>query len=150
MKFLVLHHVSYRITVSIIGIAFLFMLNFGIFGRMFTQLTPSYRGGVVVLGLLLFYLIKFNKYAYVIEDGKLKIHAPLKIHTADLKDIKKVGLIEKIPVNIWLWHKYDVMTASLYFVWWSDKWVVLTMKDGQKIVVAPRRRNEFVKILEGK
>lgn|GEM_PF-6877811 len=90
MKFLVSHHVSYRITVSLVGIAFLFMLNFGIFGRMFTQLNSSYRGGVVILGFLLFYLIKFNKYSYVVEEGKLKIHAPLKIHTADLKDIKEV------------------------------------------------------------
>ena len=148
MKFLVLHHISYRITVSIIGISFLFMLNFGIFGRMFTQLTPSYRGGVVVLGLLLFYLIKFNKYSYIVEDWKLKIHAPLKIYKIDLKDIKNADFIEKISVNIWLGHKYDATTASLYFVWWSREGVVLTMKDGQRIVIAPRRREEFIRVIK--
>jgi len=86
----------------------------------------------------------------VVEEGKLKIHAPLKIHTADLKDIKEVWLIENISVNIWLWHKYDATTATLYFIWWSRDGVVLTMKDGQRIVVAPRRRDEFMKMLEGK
>ncbi len=80
----------------------------------------------------------------------MKIHTPLKLHTVNLTDIKDVKLVEDIPINIWVWHKYNPTTATFYFVAWTKQGVLLTMIDSQKIVVSPARRDKFIKELKRK
>ena len=142
-------NLSYRLITFFVWIMFLASLNFAIFAP-FMKYNVSFTEVILIITLwiLTYLLVKNMKYIYEISDWKLFIKTPRSKFNIPLSDIEKVGTIDNIPFYYRIWMKFDFLNRILYLCGYTNKWIILLLKDKwQQIVISPRKFDEFYKLL---
>ena len=134
----------YKYSTLTVWITFLVTLNFWVFGSFLYDLSWYYWFLVLVLGIATYYLLKYFQYKYEINNNQLKITTPHKQFDINIKEIENIEEISNISFIYWLWTKTDMITKTIYFLWWSENWIKLSLKDWRTIVVAPKKKEEFL------
>ena len=140
----------FRVFVLIVGLLIIFILNY-----LFIAYFLWYKYGFELIFLLFFLwilfwlLMKKFKYIYRIKDNKLIIKTSSKAYEVPLSEIRKVDIIDNIPVYNKLWINFDVKNKNLYLCGWTSKWIIIQL-DTHNLVICPRKFNDFLFVLKEK
>jgi len=138
----------YRLFVLVVWLWVLFWLNYFLFSYVIGH---SFNLWLIVwwvfLSVIFWYLLKYSKYKYVLEKESLYIKTPSREYKIPLIDIKRVGIVQNIPLVYKIWQKFDHINKILYLCGFSDKWIALDVST-HTIVICPRKFNEFYERLK--